>query len=61
MEEIVVQISGKRKGSVMLAPGASQEDALAAAQALPAVAAALAGKEPARVVYVPGRIINLVV
>ncbi len=59
--EVVVQVAGKRKGSISLSADASQEDALAAAKALPAVAAGLAGKEPKRVVYVPGRILNLVV
>ena len=60
-KEVVVQVNGKRRGSVTLAVDASEATAVAATRALPAVLAALAGKEPARVVYVPGKIINLVV
>ncbi|MFI5260766.1 MAG: class I tRNA ligase family protein, partial [Candidatus Paceibacteria bacterium] len=59
--EVTVQVNGKRRGGVMLAIDATEADALQAARLLPAVAAALGGNEPSRVVYVPGRIINLVV
>jgi len=59
--EVTVQVNGKRRGSVVLAPDAPEVEALAAVRALPAVAAALGGNEPGRVVYVPGRILNLVV
>ncbi len=59
--EVVVQVGGKRRGSVLLSPEASEEEALVAARAVPAVAAALGGAEPKRVVYVPGKILNLVV
>ena len=58
---VAVQVNGKRRGDVALAPDASEADALAAALALPAVSAALHGAKPSRVVYVPGRILNLVV
>ena len=58
--EVAVQVNGKRRGSVRLPLAASEEDATRAARTLPAVAAALAGKDPARTVYVPGKIINLV-
>ncbi len=58
---VIVQVNGKRRGDILLAPDASQEDALAAASAIPAVSAVLSGNEPKRVVYVPGRILNLVV
>ncbi|MFZ1075345.1 MAG: class I tRNA ligase family protein [Minisyncoccia bacterium] len=59
--EVVVQVNGKRRGTARLAPDASEMDAVAAAKDLPAVISALSGKEPNRVVYVAGRIINLVV
>ncbi len=59
--EIVVQVNGKRRGSITLSTDASEMDAVSAACALPAVVTALAGKEPIRVVYVPNKIINLVV
>ncbi len=58
--EVAVQVNGKRRGSMRLPLTASEEDATRAARALPAVVAALAEKDPARVVYVPGKIINLV-
>ena len=58
--EVVVQVNGKRRGAVQLAPDAPEAEAVAAATALAPVAAALGGAAPARVVYVPGRIVNLV-
>ncbi len=59
--EVVVQVNGKRRGAFVLAVDASEADAISAAQTLPAVVAVLEGKEPKRVVYVPGKILNLVV
>ena len=59
--ELTVQVNGKRRGSVTLAREAPEADAVAAARAVSAVTAALGGNEPTRVVYVPGRILNLVV
>lgn len=58
--EVVVQVNGKRRGSVTLSKDASDEAARAAALELSAVTTALGGKEPVRVVYVPGKIINFV-
>jgi len=57
---IVVQINGKKKGEVSIAPDASQDDALAAAKALDKVAAAIEGKSIKREIYVPGRLVNIV-
>ncbi|MDP1690135.1 MAG: class I tRNA ligase family protein [bacterium] len=59
--EITVQVNGKRRGSTSLTTGASEEEAIVAARELSAVAVALGGREPKRVVYVPGKILNLVV
>lgn len=59
--EVTVQVNGKRRGSLQLAVTDTEEDATAAARALPTVVAALSGHEPKRVIYVPGKIINLVV
>lgn len=59
--QVVVQVNGKRRGSVTLATGTSEEAAVAAARAIPAVAAALAGKEPSRIIYISNRLLNLVV
>lgn len=59
--EVVVQVNGRRRGSVTLALDTSELEASATAAALPTVVTALGGKEPARIVYVPGKIINLVI
>ncbi|OGG62941.1 leucine--tRNA ligase [Candidatus Kaiserbacteria bacterium RIFCSPLOWO2_02_FULL_54_13] len=59
--EVVVQVNGKRRGSLALATSTSESDAVIAARIIPAVVAALGGKEPVRVVYVPGKVLNLVV
>lgn len=58
--ELIVQVAGKKRGSLTLAATVSQDDAVAAALKIPAVAAALANNPPSRVIYVPGRILNLV-
>lgn len=58
---VIVQVMGKRRGALTLSPESTKEEALAAAKEIPAVAAILGGKEPSRVVYVPGKILNLVV
>ncbi|MFA6414650.1 MAG: class I tRNA ligase family protein [Candidatus Paceibacterota bacterium] len=60
-KEVTVQVNGKRRGAVTLAVDASQETAVTEALKLPAVVAALGGKEQKRVVFVPGKILNLVV
>ncbi len=57
---VIVQINGKKRGEVELAPDAPQDIAQEEALALPAVAEALSGATPSRVIYVPGRIINIV-
>ncbi|HYD93495.1 MAG TPA: class I tRNA ligase family protein [Candidatus Paceibacterota bacterium] len=56
---VIVQVGGKKRGEVLLAPEASEEEAKAAALSLPGIADTLGG-EPGRTIYVPGRIINLV-
>jgi leucyl-tRNA synthetase len=60
-KEVVVQVNGKRRGSILLAAGATEEEATAAARAHGAVAAFLKGGDIQRVIYLPGKIINLVV
>ncbi len=59
--EIVVQVNGKRRGSTILTINVSEKIAVKEALKISAVAAALGGEDPKRVVYVPGKIINLVV
>lgn len=59
--EIPVQINGKVRSRIHVAPSASQEEMLAAAMADEKVQAALEGKTPFKTVVVPQRMVNLVV
>jgi leucyl-tRNA synthetase len=59
--EAPVQVNGKVRGKVMLKREASEAEAVAAALAEPSVQQHLAGRAPSKVVYVPGRILNLIV
>lgn len=60
-QEVVVQVLGRKRGSVRLRSGADEAEATAEALKIPAVITALDGREPKRVVYVAGKILNLVV
>ncbi|MBR6230023.1 MAG: leucine--tRNA ligase [Eubacterium sp.] len=57
--EIGVQVNGKVRGTVSLAVDADKDEALAAGKA--AVADKLEGKQIVKEIYVPGRILNIVV
>ncbi|MFT3870193.1 MAG: leucine--tRNA ligase [Nibricoccus sp.] len=59
--KLVVQVNGKHRGELMVAPGITQDAAFDLAKADAKVAVHLAGKEIKRVIYVPGRILNIVV
>ena len=59
--KLVFQVNGKHRGDQMVAVGLSEADALATAHAHPRVAPHLEGKTIKRIVYVPGKILNLVV
>jgi leucyl-tRNA synthetase len=59
--KVVVQVNGKHRGELMVAPGITQDAAFELAKADSKVAPHLAGKEIKRVIYVPGRILNIVV
>jgi leucyl-tRNA synthetase len=59
--EVVVQVNGKVRDRILLAPGAAEAEAVAAALASPRVAQVAAGGTPRKVVYVPGRLVNIVV
>jgi leucyl-tRNA synthetase len=59
--ELVVQVNGKVRGHVRLPAGASEAAALERATADPRIASHLAGRTPAKVIYLPGRLLNLVV
>ena len=58
---IVFQVNGKHRGDLLVPVGISQEDALERAKAHEKVAPFLAGKKVVKVVFVPNRILNLVV
>lgn len=58
---VTVQVNGKKKGEITVDPEATEADALQAAIQLKSVKEALAGVRPKRVIFVPGRILNLVV
>jgi len=59
--EVPVQVNGKLRGKVTVPNGASQEQIVAAAQADATVAPHLAGKTIRKQIYIPGRMLNLVV
>jgi leucyl-tRNA synthetase len=58
--ELAVQVNGRTRGRVQVATGAGEEVALAAALADPGVARFVPG-EPRKVIFVPGRLLNIVV
>ncbi|NDC55106.1 MAG: leucine--tRNA ligase, partial [Planctomycetia bacterium] len=58
--EIPVQIQGKLRGRVVVPAGADAEAMKAAAAADPKIAELLAGRRVAKVVAVPGRLVNFV-
>ncbi|MDX2103835.1 MAG: leucine--tRNA ligase [Alphaproteobacteria bacterium] len=58
---VAVQVNGKMRGTLALAPGADQDTAVAAALADASIARWLDGKAPRKVILVPNRLLNLVV
>jgi leucyl-tRNA synthetase len=58
--EMPVQVSGKTRGKVRVAKDALQDVVLAAARAEPQIAKFITG-EPKKIIFVPGRLINIVV
>jgi leucyl-tRNA synthetase len=59
--EVVIQVSGKTRGRVSVPRNAEQGAVVAAAQEDAAVRRFTEGKEVRKVVYVPNRLLNLVV
>jgi leucyl-tRNA synthetase len=57
--ELVVQVNGKLRGRVPVPREVTRDDALAAAMADPAIARHVTGT-PKKVVFVPGRLLNIV-
>lgn len=59
--KLVYQINGKHRGDQLLPKGVTEQEALRQARQNPKIAAQLEGKTLKRVIYVPGKILNLVV
>jgi len=58
---LVVQVNGKLRGQIEVAVSSSKEEILAAAKADPGVARHLEGVELVKEIYVPGKLVSLVV
>ena len=58
---IAVQVMGKLRGAVVVAPDATAESVISAAENEPNVAKLLAGKRVVKRIHVPGRIVNFVI
>ncbi|MBO4868914.1 MAG: class I tRNA ligase family protein, partial [Clostridia bacterium] len=59
--EIGVQVNGKFRGPIVIAADADRDTAVEAARKNDKVASQLQGKEIVKVIYVPGKILNLIV
>ena len=57
---IAVQVNGKMRGTITLAPETAEAEALQAARASEGIEKYLTG-EIRKVIYVPGKILNLIV
>lgn len=55
-----VQVNGKARGEITIAADADQEVAMAAAQEVEKVQNQITGKEIKKVIYVPGKILNII-
>ncbi|WP_027481398.1 leucine--tRNA ligase [Deinococcus pimensis] len=58
---IAVQVSGKLRGQIEVGADATKDEIIAAARAEETVARFLDGRETVKEIYVPGRIVNIVV
>jgi leucyl-tRNA synthetase len=56
-----LQVNGKMRGTVELPKDVDQEGAVAAAMGVPNVAKFVEGKEVKKVIFVPGKILNIIV
>ncbi len=61
MIELPVQVNGKLRDKVSVAPGLPQEEIEAIVMAQPKVIANLEGKQVVKVIHVGGRLVNIVV
>jgi leucyl-tRNA synthetase len=59
--EIVIQVNGRVRGKLRVATGAGEQQCLALAEADPVVTQHLAGKRIVKKIFVPNKLLNLVV
>ena len=59
--EVVVQVNGKLRGRVSVAPSATEEEVKTAALADEQVRRFFEGREPKKVIVVKGKLVNVVV
>ena len=59
--EVMVQVNGKLRGKITVAADASKEAMEAAAMANEGAIKFMEGKEPKKVIVVPGRLVNIVI
>ena len=57
---VAVQVNGKRRGEIEVAADEDEETIRAAALACEPVQRHLAGREPRKIIVVPGRLVNVV-
>ena len=55
-----VQVNGKARGEITIPADADQETAIAAAQEVEKIAKLIDGKDIKKIIYVPGRILNII-
>ena len=59
--ELAVQVNGKVKARIVVPANCDKETAIRLAKDHAAIAAELTGKMPIKEVYVPGRLVNIVI
>jgi leucyl-tRNA synthetase len=57
---VIVQLNSKKKGEIRTQKDATEDEVLLLAREVPAIAELLATKGYVRIIYVPGRILNVV-
>ncbi len=60
-QKIIVQVNGKKRAELLVPVGTTQDAALQLAHSNPDSTSFIAGKTIKRVVFVPGKILNIVV
>jgi leucyl-tRNA synthetase len=59
--EIPVQVNGRLRGKVKVPAGAGEADVVTQAKTEPSVAAHVAGKQVKKIIFVPDKLVNIVV